>query len=205
MKHAFQGLAASGLIALTYSPAALSADHNTYIGLSFGQSQYSTGVSNLTGTAAHDKKDQGYKLYGGYNFNKHIALEGHYADFGTTSLSGNTGDTFTHDGTTYAFTANNVKLTSDARSAGLSGKFSYPVTNHFSPYAKLGLHYWQDEGSAASAASGYNSDDDGVDLMFGLGFDVRLTDNLSARLEAERFKFDNDELDFISVGLQYNF
>lgn len=193
------------LIASFQTAAAHAGDSKFYIGAGFGQSNYDTGVSGLTGTASHDKKDNGYKLFAGYNFNKFVAVEGHYADFGKTSLSGNTGDTFVHDGTTYSFLANNVTLTSNASSLGLAGVFSYPVTNAITPFAKLGLHYWEDDGKASSSVANYNDGDDGTDLFFGIGMNIAINESLSARVEAERYRFDDDELDYFSIGLQYNF
>jgi OOP family OmpA-OmpF porin len=193
------------LIASFQTAAAQAADNKFYIGAGLGQSNYDTGVSSLTGSARHDKSDTGYKLFAGYNFNKFIAIEGHYADFGTTSLSGNTGDTFVHDGITYSFAANNVTLTSNANSLGVAGLFSYPITESIAPFVKIGLHHWEDEGKASSSVVNYNAGDDGTDLFFGIGINIAINDSLSARLEAERYKFDSDELDYFSIGLQYNF
>ncbi len=193
------------LLTLFQTAIAQGSDNNFYIGAGLGQSNYDTGVSSLTGSARHDKTDSGYKLFAGYSLNKFVAVEGHYADFGKTSLSGNTGDTFVHDGTTYSFVANNVTLTSNASSLGIAGVFSYPVTDSIAPFAKIGLHYWEDDGKASSGVASYNVGDDGTDLFFGIGMNIAINDSLSARLEAERFKFDDDELDYFSIGLQYNF
>lgn len=180
-------------------------DSGFYVGAGFGKSNFDSNIGSLTGTAALDENDTGFKLLLGYEYNSYLSVEGHYADFGQSELTGNNGDTFVLDGTTYAFSANNVSVTSDAKSAGLAAILAYPVTDSIKPYAKLGLHRWDVEGNATSTAGNASTGDDGTDLFFGVGVNVSINDSLSARLEAERFKFDSDDINFISLGFQYKF
>ena len=201
LKHGIVG----ALISAVGLSTAQAAENPIYIGIGFGQSNFDSGVSNLTGTAKLDDTDTGFKLFAGYQFNNYFSLEGHYADFGEASLTGNTGDTFVIDGTTYAFTANNVSVKSEPTSLGLSAVLRYPVTQSIEPFAKVGIHSWDVDGAVTSTAGNVTTSDSGADALFGIGVNVAITDSLSARLEAERYNFDDDDLDFISIGLQYNF
>jgi opacity protein-like surface antigen len=58
-----------------------------YIGLGFGSTGYADDkyVKDEENRADLDKTDKGYTLYGGYQFNNIIAVEGSYKDYGTFS------------------------------------------------------------------------------------------------------------------------
>src|SRR3990167_9513078 len=83
------GLAALAVIA---SPFAAADDTGWYGGINVGQSKAKIDdariTSNLLGTGFatasinNDNRDTGFKLYGGYKFNRNFALEGGYFDLG---------------------------------------------------------------------------------------------------------------------------
>ena len=80
-----------------------------------------------------------------------------------------------------------------------------PIPGRIKPFAKLGLHSWDFGMTATSAAGGVSASDDGTDIFFGGGFDVKVTDLVSARAEFERFDFGGDDGDFLSFGLIIRF
>ena len=47
--------------------------------------------------------------------------------------------------------------------------------------------------------------DDGTDVVYGLGAAYNITQNLSVRGEWERYDFDGDDVDLLSVGLAWAF
>lgn len=175
-----------------------------YAGVSGGLSSVDTGIENTTGSASVDEEDIGFKVFGGYQFTHYLAAEAHYARLGTATLSGNTGDTFDYKGATYQFTAD-AKVDVEGSSIGVAGVAGIPVTTYLYPYLKGGVHRWSQETSAASSAGNANFEDSGVGAFYGLGARLRLTGGFSVRAEFERFKMDEDAVDFISLGGQLKF
>lgn len=183
-------------------------DKRWYFGASYGKSKHETGVSNLTGSASLDDKDKGYKIYSGYKVNKYVAAEVFFADFGEAKLSGNAGDTFKLRGSSsafYSFTQSGT-VKNDALTVGVAGVFSYPLHKYFEPHVKLGIHKWAYKSMISKSVDSTITDkSDGVDLMYGLGFDFPLNQEFSLRTEYEIYKFGEDDIDFLSAGVIYKF
>lgn len=176
-----------------------------YVGINYGQSEIDTEATNLTGSASLDEKDSGIKLYAGLNLDENFAIEAHYADFGEASLSGNSGDTFSIDGTTFGFTQNGVTVKTEVKSFGISGIYRLPVNDTITPFAKLGIHRWDAEGTMSSGDASVSVSDDGTDLFYGLGIAVSLSDEVTLRAEYERFNGDEDPIEYLSAGVSYQF
>lgn len=179
-------------------------DSAFYVGLSYGKSTIETGVSNLTGTATLDEEDNGSKIFVGYDLNDMVSIEGHYANLGEAVLTGNNGDQFTVAGTVYAFTANNVAISTEGKSIGISSVLKLPLSDTVEPFLKLGVHNWDVSASVTSSAGNASLSDDGTDIFYGIGIGISLTDSLSIRGEFERYDFDGDDADYLSLGLAYN-
>lgn len=91
-------------LAVIASPFAVADDSGWYSGINIGQSRAKIddaqitarllGTGLTTTSITNDDPDTGYKLFGGYQFNKNFALEGGYFDLGkfgftaTTVLAG---------------------------------------------------------------------------------------------------------------------
>lgn len=71
-------------------------------------------------------------------------------------------------------------------------------------FGRLGVMAWRTKVSYSTGTSVYRYEDDGVDLHFGLGGGVQITDQFSARLEWERFNA-TTRVDSLSVGFVYKF
>ena len=76
-----------------------------------------------------------------------------------------------------------------------------PVNPQFDVFGKLGFFMWD----VSASGPGGTADDDGTDLMFGVGAAWKFSPQLAARAEWERFDLDGDDVDFLSIGLQFNF
>lgn len=131
-----------------------------------------------------DDEDTGLKIFGGFKANEHFAIEGLWADLGEVSVSGPGGSgTVGVDG------------------FGIAAVGIIPLNEKFGIFGKLGMFMWDlSGGGGLSAAS-----DDGTDLMFGAGVSWNLTEKLGLRAEWERFDIDGDDIDFLSIGAQFNF
>lgn len=184
------------------------ADTGFYIGGSFGQSKVSDFSSSdlnsilasegITATSTTDDKDTGWKAFAGYRIMKYLAVEGAYANLG--EVSANIISTAPVAGTA------NVQVESEAWTISALGIL--PLNDKFSLFGRLGLNVWNIDASASGTGSGgatYSDSDDGTGVVYGLGAAFHLTPNLNLRAEWERYDFDGDDLDFMSVGLGWSF
>src|SRR5262245_45370631 len=77
--HTLKALLGAGLLAGALGAAQA---EGLYIGGNVGQSDYR---ANIGGAINGGSGDTGYKLYGGYDFNRYFAVEGGYFDLGRVS------------------------------------------------------------------------------------------------------------------------
>ncbi len=198
---------------LTFHASSFAQDTKWYLGAGYGASKNDTGVTSLTGTASLDEDDSGFKIFGGFQFNKFFGVEVGYIDLGEAELKGNTGDTFVSGGTTYQFLVDGVTVTAEGFSIPVFAVFSLPMDTatgvdffkYFTPFAKIGFHYWENDFTVTSSSlSTETGDDDGTDLAFGLGLNINLTRNFSIRGEWERLNTE-EESDFFSGSIIFKF
>jgi|GEM_PF-1327738 OOP family OmpA-OmpF porin len=189
-----------------------SADHDNfkinpkvYVGVSAGLASMDTGVDAVTGTATLDESDLGLKGLIGANVNEWFAVEGFYANFGTASLTGNNGDTFIANGTTFTFSANNVNIELEGSTFGFGGVVMLPIHETIVPFGRIGMHYWDMSVTATSSAGNATLTDDGFDPFLGGGIQFNITENIALRAEYELFKFDDENVELVTGGLIFRF
>jgi len=175
-----------------------------YIGAGAGYSFINSSVSNLTGSAELDDESFSYKVFGGYKFNQFFSTELFYMDLGAASLTGQTGDIFQLNGTTYSF-LQNATVDASATTIGIAAQFSFPLTPHISTFAKGGGHYWDRELDFSSATTSASESDDGIDFFYGFGAELQIAKNIAIRGEYENFTVNNEDADIISISSKYNF
>ncbi len=166
------------LVTLGMTSTAL-AQNGFYAGASIGQAT----IDGCDGLTKCDDEDTGWKVFGGWEFNRNIAIEGAWVDFG--EVSGSIGGS---------------KVRAEVDGWVLAGKGMLPLTEQFGVFAKLGMIMWDVEGSGA--ASGI--DDDGTDLIYGLGAQYMFTDRFGVVGEWEWYDIDND-VDLFSIGALFKF
>jgi OOP family OmpA-OmpF porin len=199
-------------LAVIASPYALAQNSGWYTGASIGQSsaniddaRISSALlgSGFSSTAiTDDDRDTAYKLYGGYQYNRYLSIEGGYFDLGQ-----------------FGFTATTVPagtLTGTIRLRGLNLDLvgSLPMTERFSAFARLGVNYAE----AADTFSGTglvnvinpNPSKRQANLKAGLGLQYAFTDSLALRAELERYRINDavgnkGDIDVASLGLVYRF
>lgn len=157
---------------------------NWYGGVNFGQSKY-RGVDE----ASANTRTEGWKAYGGYQFNKYIGVEGGYVNL--NDMTGRTGTTITN-------------MDTDAWTLG--AVLSYPVTQKISVMGKVGAAYMLTDvnvkkGTALTVRGG----DDGYEPNYGVGVRYALLDNVDVRAEWERFDRKAYDIDLMSAGLVLKF
>lgn len=172
------------VLCLSVGPAAAQGT-GFYAGGSIGQTSVDVCDDlNGLGLTSCDDKDTGFKLFGGYNFNQNFGVEIGFVDLGEITATGPGGT---------------ARLESDGFQAVAVGII--PINPQFGVFGKLGLFMWD----VTASGPGGSLSDDGTDIMFGAGVAWRFTPQLSLRGEWERFDFDGDDVDMLSVGLQFNF
>jgi len=175
-----------------------------YFSVSFGQSSVDTGISGLTGTASLDEEDTTFKLLLGKNIKPSISVEGFYMDFGEASLTGNIGDQFNIEGSTYAFSVNNAKVTSSATAFGADTIFLHNFSPTASLYGKLGIVRWDSDFKiAGTGISSYSESDSGIDLFLGFGAKVDVNESIQLAADYEIYDIDDDDVDIISLYLVF--
>ncbi|OIQ92505.1 outer membrane protein A precursor [mine drainage metagenome] len=203
------GLAVLAAIASSYAAAD---DTGWYGGANIGQSRATIDDARITSgllgsgfsttSIADDKRDTGYKIFGGYQFNRNFAVEGGYFDLGRFGFTATT----VPAGTLFG----NIKL----RGLNLDLVGTVPITEKFSAFGRVGVDYAQarDNFTGNGAVSVLNSSPSKRDtnLKFGLGLQYAFTPTLDMRLEAERYRINDavgnkGDVDLVSLGLVYRF
>lgn len=181
-------------------------------GVSLGQTQATNDDARIArdlsaqglvaGPIAHNDRDQGFKLFGGYRFNKHFSLEGGYFDLGEMGYTTATQPAGTLSG--------NVRL----KGLNLDAVGTLPISDKFSVFGRIGAAYTRSSahfaGSGAVAVLNPNPRERGTDVKVGLGVQYAFTDDLSLRAEVERYRVKDaighkGHVDLVSVGLVYRF
>ena len=167
------------VLALGCLPAAA---ENTgfYAGAGIGFSELDAGGGGIS----FDDDDTGWKLFGGYDVSPNIAVEVFWVDLGD-----------------FSDTVLGVPVKFEVDGIGAAGVGSLPVSDMFSVHAKLGIWAWDAEARAGAVSA----DDDGADIMFGLGGSYTPGGAFSVRLEWERYTADSDDADLFAISGVYHF
>lgn len=132
-------------------------------GVSYDVSMLSSGTykesssSGRYNVSSISDSNYGYLLYGGYQFNKIIAVEAAYTDFGTfkdvkTDSSGSTRE-----------------LMSQPKSVSVYANAGYSFANGLRPFGQLGLGYMKR--NLSDSLKNLNFNDSTMTLRFGLGLE----------------------------------
>jgi OOP family OmpA-OmpF porin len=199
-------------LALMAAPYALAAEPGWYLGANIGQSQATIDTDRIRGgllgsglTAGpidENDRDGGYKLFGGYQLNRHFAVEGGYFDLGQFGFSTTTTPTGTLNG--------DIKL----KGINLDLVGTLPISERFSAFGRIGVARSQASdtftGTGAVTVLNPNPSARSNNLKVGLGLEYAFTPAFSLRTEIERYRVDDavgnkGDVDLISLGLVYRF
>jgi OOP family OmpA-OmpF porin len=144
----------------------------------------------LTAITTCDDKDKSWKVSGGYQFHRNLAVEVGYVHLGKYSVSGAVG-------------AVPVAVTAKVRAFEFLGVGILPLTTQFSAYAKVGGYRWDTDLSGPTGINPVGGTINGTDFTAGAGVKYDFTRNLAVRLEYQRY-FDND-LNTLGAGVLWHF
>lgn len=199
-------------LALIAGPFALAQDSGWYLGANVGQSRAKIDNERITSgllgagftvTSYTDKtSDTGYKLFGGYQFNKYFALEGGYFDLGKFNFTAATLPLGTLNG--------NIKL----NGFNFDLVLSLPFTEKFSAFGRIGANNAQAKDSFT--ATGLvtvldpNPSKRETNIKFGGGLQYDFTRTFGMRAEMERYRINDavgnkGDVDLASIGLLVRF
>ena len=188
-------------------------DRYWYAGANIGQARAKIDDARITsqllagGLATTSITDQdsktGFKLFGGYQLNKRLALEAGYFDLGQFGYSAVTVPAGTLSG--------NIKL--NGWNLDLVGLL--PINERFSAFGRLGVNYAQAKDTftatggvnpPANSSPSHNS----THYKMGLGLQYDLNPDLGLRLEGERYRVDDavgnlGDINMLSLGVVYRF
>jgi len=144
----------------------------------------------------------GYKLLGGYQFNRYLSLEGGYFNLGEFGFTAQT----TPQGSLHG----DLKL----QGPDFDVLGTLPITDRFAVFGSAGLNdayvkdSFQSSGAVVVLRSRYS--DDAVNYKFGAGLQFYVTQRLRIRAEAERYRIDDPvrdkaDIDLFSIGVVYRF
>lgn len=200
------------ILAIVVSTNALADDSNWYMGANVGKSTakiddpriisglMSQGVTSVT--ISDNDRDNGYKLFGGYQFNNNFAVEAGAFDLGSFGFKANTQPQGT-------FTGN-----ASMRGLNLDLVGTLPISERFSVFGRIGAAYTETKDTftgtgLVSVPTPYPSARE-VNPKIGLGLQYAFTKALAMRAEVERHRVNDaignkGDIDLVSVGLVYRF
>jgi len=186
-------MATLATLALTLSPTAFAEDAGWYAGFNAGQSRASIddgritsgllGQGFTTSSISDDDSHFGFKIFGGYDFNRYFALEGGYFNLGQFG--------FTADTVPAGSLRGDIKL--QGANIDLLGKL--PLGEKFSLFARAGLNYAKAKdsfsGTGAVAVIDPSPEKSSANYKFGVGAEYDFTRSFGMRVEAERYRIDD--------------
>ena len=203
-------LVIAALAVLASSPATAD-DSGWYVGGNLGLSltdiddgrikdALQAGGFNTT-SLSEEEDDIGFKVFGGYQFTKHWALEGGYFNLGEFSFKANTMPVGSLSGET------------EIQGLNIDPVFTWPLTKKFSLLGRVGLTYAEADTSYAATGTvspPRNRDKRAMSYKLGAGAQYDFTRHFGLRAEAESYRIDDavgnkGDVNLVSLGLVYRF
>ena len=156
----------------------------------------------VVNSLADDDRSTGYKVFGGYQFDKNFSMEGGVFSLGRFGYHAITTPAGTLDGQA-KFRGLNLDLVG-----------TLPVTGSFSVFGRAGLTYAEAKdrfaGTGAVVVNNPNPSERAANWKAGVGLQYAFTPALSLRAELERYRVkdavgNKGDIDLASVGLVFRF
>ena len=179
--------ASTSVLAQTQTPGT-----GFYGGVGAGVSRTDLNGTGVTGST--DKRDSAWKLFGGYQFNRNIAVEGGYVDMGKASVAGPQGF---------------ASAESNAWQIGAVG--SLPLSQQFAFTGKLGVARASTDSIGVVNGVAFAGTQHHTAPTYGLGMRYDLSQNVALRGDWDRYRIENgafggkSDSDLFTVGAQFKF
>jgi OOP family OmpA-OmpF porin len=163
-----------------------------YGGLGAGAGRTDLNHSGITGST--DKKDGVWKLFGGYQINRNIAVEGGYVDMGKASVAGSQGF---------------ASAESNAWQIGAVG--SLPLSQQFALTGKLGVARTSTDSNGSVNGVAFGNTQHNTAPTYGLGMRYDLSQTVALRGDWDRYRIQSgafggkSDSDLFTVGAQFKF
>lgn len=194
------------------SSMAMSQESGGYFGANIGRSQADIDEKRIVNDLAlagiaqtsidKDEHDTGYKVFGGYRFNRYFALEAGFFDLGSFGFTSTTVPAGTLSG----------RLRAKGINLDLVG--SIPFTQKFAAFGRAGAQRAEVRdffaGTGAINVLDPTRRERDTNYKFGAGLQFNFTHSFAMRAEAERYRIDdgvgNDgDIDLFSLGALFAF
>jgi OOP family OmpA-OmpF porin len=166
-----------------------------YVGVNVGRSDQKL---TLDGIGSISDSGTGYKLYGGYGFNKNFGLEGGYIKLGTGKAS-------------YVDGPDSGTISSKPSALYVAATATLPVNDQFSLFAKVGAAFNRTKLEAVENGVSSSEKKHRTTALLGIGAAYNVTKEVAIVAEYEDFgkiaKVDGAHLkaNLLSIGLRYKF
>lgn len=199
-------------LAVLASSFAIADDSGWYAGANVGQSSAKIDDARITiglvggpiagATITDDDRSTGYKIFGGYQYNKYLAVEAGYFDLGNFGFNATTVPAGTLNG--------RIKL----KGLNMDLVGTLPITEKFSVLGRIGVNYADASDSFAGTGAvnvlDPNPSKRDTNLKVGVGLQYAFTPALAMRAEVERYRINDavgnkGDIDLVSLGLIYRF
>lgn len=178
VKLLFTGLLAATSFGLSSSLHAQMSTSNVYLGAGIGQSKAKSACEGAAAAGfSCDDSDTGYRIFGGYKFNKNFAAEVGYAELGKATASG-------------LVLGVPVSGNWKARAWDVVAVGIMPLGEQFSLLGKLGFALWRLDASLLGTTVASPT---GTDLTWGIGGQYDFTNKVGMRVEWQKYKDIGDD------------
>lgn len=169
------------LLTSVFSSAAYAEAEAVFL-LSGGESTFERGSFSGTGTTL--------KIGSGFRVTESSGIEIFWSNYGEMK------DTVNLPG------LGNSEMIAEANSLAFQYAHFFPMADSFDLLARLGFAFWKSEIGVAGSTK-FN--DDGINLILGVGAEVKVLEDWSLRVEWEYTEFRNYEVSFLSAGIAHYF
>ena len=163
-----------------------------YVGFLTGSSNIDSGVTAVNG-ATLDEDGSASSFFFGKRINNNLSIEGFYTDLGEASLTGDNGDTFVVEGTTYQFITS-ATLAVSSTTLGLAAKYDFDINEKSKFFVKAGFHNWETDLKISVGTASASLTTDGSDTMYGLGAEYKLNEQFSLIAGYDNYKIDSENV-----------
>lgn len=185
----FRLVGLAGLSAMFALPALGQDSRYFYGGVGAGIARSANETARTTGvllpgvdtlSSSSDRNDNAFKVFGGYQFNRNIAIEGGYFSLGKSRF------------TTQTSPAGSLSGATKVRGLNFDVVGLLPFTERLSGLARVGAHHaWSQEdysGTGAGAGISSSTKHNNTNYKLGLGMQFELTPAVLVRGEMERYR-----------------